>query len=668
MSGGVRSALSPGMPPGMLPGVSPGVAWGSYPQRPGDAAGPDWLARGAAGLRALGGGPRQAPYAAFARQVVALADTAHAEPLDTAVQALRLRQSGRAWDGAALAQAFALASRALESTLGLRPYPEQIMAARILLDGRLAEMATGEGKTVAIALAAAVAALGNTPVHVITANDYLATRDAAAMAPFYASLGLSCASVTQPMDQAARRAAWGCAIAYCTAKELVFDYLRDGMARPQALGDLEQRALRLAGGAAWAPLLRGLCLALVDEADTVLIDEAGVPLVLSRADGSAAEQGFLAEAARRAAALREGADFEMLDGRRQARLLPAGQQQLAGWPNGPVALHNNRRHREDTVALALVAAHGLRRDRDYVVQGGRVVIVDDTTGRAAAGRAWSRGLHQLVELKEGCAFTARNASAAQITYQRFFPRYLRLGGMSGTVGASAAEMRAVYGLETVAVPLRLPSRRAVWPTALLPDSAALWRAVAAEVAAEHATGRPVLVGVQSVAQSDALSGALAAAGLSHAVLNARQDTAEESVVAEAGRRGRITVATSMAGRGTDIALGEGVAALGGLHVVLCQHNASPRIDRQFTGRAGRRGEPGSVRRMLALDFPLFVRWLPAPWLALARRGGLPAALVRLTVWWPQWCAAYTGRQNRQSLSRVDEETERALIFDREKFS
>ncbi|MBX3653158.1 MAG: prepilin peptidase [Ramlibacter sp.] len=647
-------------------GIEPGVVWGGYPQRMQGARG-DMLQRAGSALRALAGGPRQAPYAAFAKRVDALLQTGGSLPGD--VQALRLRQSGCAWDDAALAQGLALGARALESKLGWRPYPTQIMAARILLDGRLAEMATGEGKTVAIALAAAVAALGNTPVHVITANDYLAARDAATMRPFYAALGLSCASVTQPMDQAARRTAWGADIAYCTAKELVFDYLRDGLARPQALGDLEQRAWRLAAKeGAQVPLLRGLCLALVDEADTILIDEAGVPLVLSRADGSAVGQDFLAEAARRAAVMREGVDFELIHGGHQARLLSAGQQQLVDWPNGTLALHNNRRHREDTVALALVAAHGLQRDRDYLVQGGRVILVDGTTGRAAAGRAWSRGLHQLVELKEGCAFTVRNSSVAQITYQQFFPRYLRLGGMSGTVGHSASEMRTVYGLETVAVPTRLPSRRIDWPTVLLPNSTTLWRAVASEVAAVHAQGRPVLVGTDTIAQSEQLSAVLAAAGLPHAVLNARKDADEEALVAAAGQRARITVATSMAGRGTDIALGEGVAALGGLHVVLCQHNPSPRIDRQFSGRAARRGEPGSVRRMLALDFAQFARWLPGSWARVAAGGQLPAWLVRWTVAWPQWCAAYTGLRSRQSLRRADDETQHALIFDREKFS
>lgn len=652
--------------------MAPGVTWGSYPQRV-NAARRDWPHRTAAMLRALAGGPRLAAYSEFVKVVDAHAGAAGRAPLAQAVLALRQRQSGRTWGTDALAEAFALAACALESTLGLRPYPTQVMAARVLLDGRLVEMATGEGKTVAIALAAAVAALGNTAVHVITANDYLAARDATAMAPFFTALGLGCGAVTQPMGQDARRTAWGQAITYCTAKELVFDYLRDGLAQPQALSDLEQRARRMAsdavGATSTAPLLRGLCFGIVDEADTVLIDEASVPLILSRADAQGLEPAFLAEAARRAATMRMGLDFELMADSLRARLLPAGQQLLASWPDSPVPLHNNRRHREDTVCLALVAAHGLARDRDYVVREGRVSIVDETTGRAAPGRAWSRGLHQLVEIKEGGTATARNTAVAQISYQRFFPRYLRLAGMSGTVGASAGELRAVYGLETVAVPPRLPSQRRVLPPLLLPDSTALWNAVAAEVAAVQAQGRPVLVGTGTVAQSEQLSSVLAAAGIPHAVLNARQDAAEEALVAAAGQCGRITVATSMAGRGTDIALGEGVAALGGLHVVLCQHNLSPRIDRQFTGRAARCGEPGSVRVMLALDFPLFVRWLPQAWLAVARAGrGLPMPLRRLTVWWPQYCASYTERQNRVSLSRADAETERALIFDREKFS
>lgn len=652
----------------------PGAVWGDYPQRADGIAtrGPQAWARW---LRAASGGPGAAPYAQFAGRVQDRAQVLRAlpEPERAArVQALRRAWAGgQPWDGAGLATAFALVALALESTQGMAPYPQQLMAARILLDNRLAEMATGEGKTVAIALAAAVAALGGTPVHVITANDYLALRDAQAMAPLYRALGLTVGAVTQPMAMAQRRRAWGCHIAYCTAKELVFDYLRDGLGRPAGLSTLEHRARRLAAQAreeAGAPmLLRGLCMAIVDEADTVLIDEASVPLVLSQPGAAVLEQGFLKEAARLAAALEQGVDFELLPASRQARLTDAGRARLQAWAPSRLAVHNDPRHREETLGLALTAQHLLQRDRDYVLRDGCVTLVDETTGRAAPGRAWSRGLHQLVEIKEGCAFTARNETVSQITYQRFFPRYLRLCGMSGTVGDAATEMAVVYGLATVRVPPRLPVRRETLPLLLYPDNDALWQAVAERARALQAQGRPVLIGTASVAQSQQLSAVLQAAGLAHAVLNARQDSAEGEVVAAAGQGGRITVATSMAGRGTDIALGEGVAQRGGLHVILCQHNASARIDRQFLGRAARQGQPGSVQTLLSLAFPLFDRWLPGVWLRAVRaRGAGPVKgpTAWLTAHLPQWLASYTARRQRQTLRSADEETERELTFHR----
>ncbi|MBI2772363.1 MAG: hypothetical protein HYX47_22275 [Burkholderiales bacterium] len=625
----------------------PGAVWGGYPQRGGERE--PWASSAWRGLRQLAGGPRAARYRRFARKVA---------------------ERDLSGSDAALVKDFVRACETMESTLQVRPYPSQVMAARIMLDGCLAEMATGEGKTVAIALAAAIAALGNTPVHVITANDYLASRDAQAMAPFFQALGLAVGAVTQPMDQAQRRAAWACHVTYCTAKELVFDYLRDGLAGGRGLADLEQRARRLAAGPqdSMVPLLRGLSMAIVDEADTVLIDEAGVPLVLSQPAPAALEHGFLQQAAGQAGALREGTHFTLAPDGKGVSLTDAGRERLLqDWPPARQPAHNDSRHREDTAILALTALHGLRRDRDYVVRDGSVILVDETTGRAAPGRAWSRGLHQLVEIKEGCAFTGRNSTVSQITFQRFFPRYLHLCGMSGTVAGSAWEMSSVYALPTVVVPPRLPSLRRSEPLALLPDSPALWQAVCARVNEVHATGRPVLVGTGSVAESEQLSAVLHAAGLAHTVLNARQDSGESEVIAAAGQRGRITVATSMAGRGTDIVLGDGVAALGGLHVILCQHNVSRRIDRQFIGRAARQGQPGGAQALLALDFPLMRRWLPAWWRRLAAKG-LPPPLLHLTARWPQWVAAYTQRKQRQTLCRADEETERELSFNREKFS
>ncbi|MEP6790444.1 MAG: hypothetical protein ABI907_03675 [Ramlibacter sp.] len=645
----------------------PGVVWGDYPQRESEQR--PWLPALGRRLRALAGGPGIGPYRRFAQRVREAPPVSDPPEFLRRLAALRAAWAGgRVWDEASLAEAFALACAALESSLGLSAYPSQVMAARIMLDGRLAEMATGEGKTVAIALAAAITTLGNTPVHVITANDYLASRDAQGMAPFFRALGIAVGVVTQPMNQAQRRAAWACGITYCTAKELVFDYLRDGLFRSRGLGDLEHRARRLGDAAQGGsgPLLRGLCMAIVDEADTVLIDEAGVPLILSQPGADAPDHGFLQQAARQAGALRAGAHFEIAPNGRSVSLTEAGRGELAAWPVARLPVHNDRRHREDTVTLALTALYLLQRDRDYVVREGQVVIIDETTGRAAAGRAWSRGLHQLVEVKEGCAFTGRNDTVSQITFQRFFPRYLHLGGMSGTLAGSGGEMSEVYALSTVAVPPRLPSRRRELPLAVYPTTDALWHAAAARVQEIHRTGQPVLVGTASVADSEQLSAVLKAAGLPHAVLNARQDEAESELIAAAGQRGRITVATSMAGRGTDIQAGDGVDELGGLFVLLCQHNASRRIDRQFLGRAARQGRPGTVQVLLALDFPLLAR-LPRWWRGLATRG-LPQPLLRLTVRLPQWVAAYTGKKQRQTLCRVDGETERELSFNRGKFS
>lgn len=566
-----------------------------------------------------------------------------------------------------LISAFAHVCGVLDATLKLKAYPSQIMAARIMLDGRVAEMATGEGKTVAIAIAAAVAGLENMVIHVVTANDYLAARDAQEMAPFYAALGLTVGSVTQPMDKASRAIAWANSITYCSAKELVFDYLRDGLLRRADLPDLESRARRLAGGPeAEPPLLRGLCMAIVDEIDTVLIDEASVPLVLSQQGASAPEHDFLLQAVAQAAAMQEGRDFSRRPAVRDVLLTDAGRQRLYEWPRGGLAVHNQSRHREAIVTLALTALHMLQRDRDYVVLEDDVMIIDETTGRAAKGRAWSRGLHQLVEIKEGCRPSGRNDTVSRITYQRFFPRYLHLCGMSGTVAGSAYELGSVYNLSLVVVPPRLPRRCREFPLAMSADTDALWAAVLGHAGAIHRTGRPVLIGTASVSDSDCLAAVFAEAGLAPAVLNARQDEAESQIIAGAGEPGRITVATSMAGRGTDIRLGPEALAMGGLHVILCQHNASFRIDRQFLGRAARQGQPGSTQVMLALDFPLIRRFLPAR--LRQKATSLPTFFLGLLVVVSQGIAAYTAKKQRQHLWRADEETEKELLFNREKFS
>jgi preprotein translocase subunit SecA len=625
----------------------PGLVWGSYPQQ--QVPVKEKRRRPALSRAAV----RKSSAALYARLDPAV-------DIDAALAALRGTPQARR-DDAWLQQALLLAAAAMAQVAGVRAHPQQLMAARALLDQRLVEMDTGEGKTVAIALAAASAALAGTPVHVVTANDYLAQRDAQELSPFYARLGLTVGAIAQPHPMHQRRAAYACDLTYCTAKELAFDYLRDGMLQPGDLSPLE-RQMRPADGQA-APVLRGLCMAILDEADTILIDEARVPLVLSQAAPGVDEEGFLRAALALAQELREGRHYRV-DGSGVVRLLAEGEARLASWPTDRQPLLAHPQHRASTLVLAITAWHRLERDRDYVLRDGEVQLVDETTGRAAPGRAWSRGLHQLVELKEGLAPTRRNSTVTQITFQRFFIRYLRLAGISGTLRGAATELRAVYGLSLLRVPPRTPRQVVHHGTRLLPDSAALWQAVADRVAQMQAAGRPVLVGTETVAQAETLAAVLRARGLQPTVLHARQDAEESATVGAAGQPGRITVATSMAGRGAHIGLPPEVLARGGLHVILCQLNASARIDRQFLGRTGRQGQPGSTEVLVALDFPLLQRWLPASWQRLVRVLGGRRPLAGISLRAAQAMEAFTVTQHRVTLARLAESEERELNFSR----
>jgi preprotein translocase subunit SecA len=585
-----------------------------------------------------------------------------------AVREVRTQLAAGGFADEAAAQAFALAREATRRTLGKSQFHTQIIAARIMLSGRLAEMATGEGKTLAAVLTAATAALAGIPVHVLTANDYLVGRDAELLTPVFGLLGLSVGAVTRPLDQAQRRTAYACDIAYCTAKELTFDYLRDRLVRRRVQSELHERVRRMEGGdVAPAPLLlRGLCMAIVDEADSILIDEARTPLILSQPRINPQKQVYIEQALQLAVRL-QGADFEVDAARQEARLTEAGRARLAELAAPLGGLWRDSRHRDEIVVLALAAHHVFHRDKHYLVRDRKVIMIDQTTGRVAPGRVWSRGLQQLLEAKERCPSSGEQETIAQITYQRFFPRYHYLSGMSGTLAEARAELRSVYGLSMEAVPLRRPCRRSQLPVRVFATREAKWDAVIERLRAVHEAGRPVLVGTDSVADSDHLSVLLAAARLPHVVLNARNDSEEAAIVACAGEPGRITVTTNMAGRGTDIPLAPGVAQRGGMHVICCQHNASPRIDRQLHGRAGRQGDPGSVETILSLEDGLLARTLPA-WLraTLARCAGrnrpLPAWLGARLAWYPQKLEERRQRAERRLLLDQDERAERRLSF------
>ncbi len=583
----------------------------------------------------------------------------------------RLRATG--FSGQPMADAFALVREATRRTLGMAHYDSQLIAGRIMLNNRLAEMATGEGKTLTAALGAATIALAGMPVHVITANDYLVSRDAELLAPVYRMLGVTVGTVTQPMAQAQRRTAYASDITYCTAKEVVFDYLRDRLVRRKIASDLHERVRQLdqADDTGVAPqsglLLRGLWMALIDEADSILIDEARTPLVLSASRVNVQRQDYFKRALGIASRLSPRTDFKLDRGTQVAQLTDVGCEKLTAQGGAIGGLWQDRRHREETIRYALAAMHLFVRDRDYLVRDKEVILIDQTTGRVAPGRVWSRGLHQLIEAKEGCPPSDEQETIAQITYQRFFPRYLRLGGMSGTLQEAATELRSVYGLKIMRVPLRKPSRRKYVPLKMYSTRDEKWQEVVTRAQVIHRKRRPVLIGTDSVADSDYVSRLLNARQLAHTVLNARHDSEEAAIVSKAGEAGQIMVTTNMAGRGTDIALGDGVRALGGLYVISCQHNASGRIDRQLHGRCARQGDPGTVETILCLEDPVIALNWPAWVRRIAGRlqskdGTLPVFLGKLLAYKGQRSEERGQRVDRKALLEQDKRAEQQLSF------
>jgi preprotein translocase subunit SecA len=530
-------------------------------------------------------------------------------------------------------------------------------------------METGEGKTLAATLAAATAALAGIPVHVITVNEYLVERDAKAMGPLYQSLGLTVGYVTQSMETEERRAGYACDITYCTNKQVAFDYLRDRL----LLGNNRSR-LRLQLESAFGDhnrlgqfLLRGLCFAIVDEADSVLIDEARTPLILTRNVDSAAEHAAYRQALKLAQGLKNGCDFFLDAARRGVQLSLAGQQKLAGLKLSQEGFWRHARRREELVRQALHALYLLKKDCDYLVSEDKVMIIDANTGRTMPDRSWERGLHQLVEVKEDCPLTAAREQLGRLTYQRFFGRYLRLGGMTGTAREVGSELWSVYGLRVQRIPLHRPSRRRELPTRVYMQAKEKWPAVMASVTEMQAQGRPVLIGTGSVVDSELLSREMTAAGIAHRVLNARQDSEEAEIVAAAGNPRQVTVATNMAGRGTDIPLADRVAEAGGLHVIAACRNEAQRIDRQLYGRCARQGDPGSHQTILSLEDEL-IRQNCRPRLVkfLSRHktkgGPLQRKLNLYLIRRAQRAIERRHREARRALQQHDRQTARMLGF------
>jgi preprotein translocase subunit SecA len=570
------------------------------------------------------------------------------------------------------AVAFALAREAARRHAGMRHFAVQLLGGAAMMGGALAEMQTGEGKSLTALLPAITAALMRRPVHIVTVNDYLARRDAEQFRSVYNALGLTVGLVEHGQQFRDRQRAYACDVTYCTNKELVFDYLRDRLAlgsrRAHARLLVEELFQDRAVGAPRKLLLRGLNFAIVDEADSILIDEARTPLILSDIQASAANDNDVYQTALDLAKrLAPGDDFHLRAGEKAIALTARGARRAADLTKGLLGVWAIRRAREELLQQALTAEHFFQRDVQYIVTQGKVQIVDEYTGRVMPDRSWEGGLHQLIEAKENCAITERNQTLARITYQRFFRRYLHLCGMTGTAIEVAGELRAVYGLRVVRIPTNRPLKRMNCGTRIFSTAEDKWSAVVESVREATRHRRAVLIGTRSVDASEHLGKLLLREGLQPVILNARQDQQEAKIVADAGQPCRVTVATNMAGRGTDILLHADVRAKGGLHVVLTEFHESRRIDRQLFGRAGRQGDPGSFESIVAFDDELFRRFAGKQLLHIAngllRQGRqVPTVLGQFLRARSQSAAERTHARARQRTLAEDHRSNRALGF------
>ncbi len=481
-----------------------------------------------------------------------------------------------------LPEAFAVVREASSRVLGMRPFDVQLMGGIVLHQGKIAEMKTGEGKTLVATMPAYLNALTGEGVHVVTVNDYLAQRDSEQMGQIYQFLGLTVGLNLHGMSQEEKQAAYAADITYGTNNEFGFDYLRDNMVLYK-----EQM------------VQRPLAFAIVDEVDSILIDEARTPLIIS---GQAAKPTDLYYAADRLAKqLKREEDYTVDEKAHSVMLTETGADRVERFFGIDNLYSSDNTLYNHHITQALKAKELMKRDRDYVVVEGEVVIVDEFTGRMMPGRRYSDGLHQAIEAKEGLEVKRESMTLATITYQNYFRMYRKLAGMTGTAKTEEEEFRKIYGLDVVVIPTNKPMIREDLPDVVFQTEAAKFRAVVREIVQRHSKGQPVLVGTTSIENSERLSQMLKREGISHQVLNAKYHAQEAAIIARAGEKGAVTIATNMAGRGTDIKLGDGVPELGGLHILGTERHESRRIDNQLRGRSGRQGDPGSSQFFLSLE-------------------------------------------------------------------
>jgi preprotein translocase subunit SecA len=523
-----------------------------------------------------------------------------------------------------LYRAFALVREVAFRQIGEKHFLVQVAGALALEAGCVAEMATGEGKTLTATLPATIGGWRGKGCHVITVNDYLAKRDAEWMGQIYGFCGLTTAYIEGKMPPPNRRSAYRADITYCTNKEVTADFLRDRLALGSLRGLPMALLMKIAQGAGSGTdrmVMRGLHYAIIDEADSVLIDEAVTPLIISGDAPNQEQVEAFTQAADMASQFNEGTDYRVNHRYREVDLTPAGKKKLAPLAEAIGGIWMGKRRREELIIQALTARELFQLDKQYIIDEGKVVIVDEFTGRLMPDRTWRDGLHQAIEAKEAIEVNPPKDTYARISFQRFFRLYKKLSGMTGTAAEAWREFWQIYHLPVVVIPTNRPCIRAYRPDRVFATADGKWHAIVEEIRRTHQTGQPILVGTRSVQSSEHLSRLLTADNLEHSVLNAVRHAEEAQIVAGAGQPGKITVATNMAGRGTDIKLGRGMTDLGGLRVIATERHESGRIDRQLYGRAARQGDPGSAMAIVCVADELVKRYSPHLTATLAKRYG-----------------------------------------------
>lgn len=567
-----------------------------------------------------------------------------------------------------LIRALAAMREASSRFIGLKPYPVQIAGAIALHRGFLAEMATGEGKTLTAGLAAVISGWSRLPCHVITVNDYLVERDANWLLPLYRFCGIRVGFVTAGMPPDARRDAHECDVTYTTSKELLGDFLRDRLQQGVISDPTRWLVRQMVNPGANRPTrgkftLRGLHTAIIDEADSVLIDEAVTPLIISSPRKNESWRSACLEADKLVRELEPGTDYKPNKRYREVDLTEVGNARVELLCQDWAGVWKSTQRRDELINQALIAREFFQKGKQYIIEDRKIVIVDEFTGRPMPQRTWRQGLHQAVEAKEGLSLSDPSETVARLSFQRFFRCFHKIAGMTGTGYEASGELWQIYGLPVVRIPTQKPCVRLSSKPVICKNEDEKWDAILEEIKEVHSQGRPILIGTRSVFVSELIADRIHQAGMNCQLLNASRLKEEAMIIAAAGERGKITVATNMAGRGTDIKLDIGIAEIGGLHVIATEHHESGRVDRQLFGRCARQGDPGSVRMFASLSDEILSRHLSRVEIGLMKKlHDLGFNVGELFFSRAQHKAERQAFRQRKSVLRTDTWLDEALSF------